>query len=145
MNHKQRKRLISLLIVTLLVGTAAGLVLFALKKNINLFYTPTQLSLLHDSPTNSLRLGGYVKKNSIQYSHKGERVNFIITDRTHEMIVHYNGILPNLFREDQAVVVTGKLNTKKQFYASQVLAKHDEIYKPTSASNKSIKGIDYAS
>lgn len=143
MNPKQKKRLLGILIVITLISIAIGLILFALKQNINLFYTPTQLNALSSRPKQSLRLGGYVKKHSVYYDASGESVSFIITDRTHEINVNFRGILPNLFREGQTVVVTGKLKND-QLVASQVLAKHDEKYMPTSLSKELNKGANDA-
>jgi len=130
MNHKQKRRLLGIIIILLLSSGACGLILFSLKQNINLFYTPTQLLQTTINPEKTLRMGGYVKDNSLQYDSSGERVNFVITDRVHEIRVNYQGILPNLFREGQAVVVTGKINGEHVLLANQVLAKHDEKYVP---------------
>lgn len=144
MNPKQKKRLLGILIVMSLISIAIGLILFALKQNINLFYTPTQLGALSNTPKKFLRLGGYVKKGSIYYDASGESVYFIITDRTNEINIYFHGVLPNLFKEGQAVVVTGKLNDNHQLIANQVLAKHDEKYIPTSLSKELNKGDSHA-
>lgn len=130
MNRKQKNRLLGILIALLLMGMAIGLILFALKQNINLFYTPSQLSALPNPPKQTIRIGGYVKLHSVQYDKSGEHIRFVITDRTHDMDVTFKGVLPNLFREGQTVVVTGKLNKQNQLIAQQVLAKHDEKYMP---------------
>ena len=113
------------------MSTAAALILYALRQNINLFYTPTQLQRVTFSLQQTLRIGGYVKKKSVQFDHSGQSVKFIVTDRKHEINVIYHGVLPSLFREGQTVVVTGKIDSKKQLIASQVLAKHDEKYRPS--------------
>lgn len=130
MNRKQKNRLLGILIALPLISMAIGLILFALKQNINLFYTPSQLSALSNPPTRTIRIGGYVKLHSVQYDKSGENIRFIITDRTHDIDVTFKGVLPNLFREGQTVVVTGRLNKQHQLIAQQVLAKHDEKYMP---------------
>lgn len=130
MNRKQKNRFIGILIALSLMSIAIGLILFALKQNINLFYTPSQLNELSYFPKQTIRMGGYVKTNSVHYDRAGEIVSFIITDRTHEIAVNFKGVLPNLFREGQTVVVSGKLNDKHELMAHQVLAKHDEKYMP---------------
>lgn len=130
MNRKQKTKLAAVLSLILLVGGAIGLMLFALKQNINLFYTPTQLQSAEVKFNQSIRLGGYVKKGSVNYDVSGKQVTFVVTDRTNELMVHYQGVLPNLFREGQVVVVTGKLAGNKTLSAEQVLAKHDEKYMP---------------
>lgn len=136
MNNKQKKRFIAIIILIALVGGGLGLVLFALKQNINLFYTPTELTQHITQPEQHLRIGGYVKKNTVHYSASGESVTFVITDQINDIAVSYHGVLPSLFREGQGVVVTGKLNTQHQFLADQVLAKHDEKYMPWSLDKK---------
>jgi cytochrome c-type biogenesis protein CcmE len=129
MNRKQKIRLWGSLSIVTLLSIATGLILFALKQNINLFYTPTQLLDAQTNPDQAIRMGGYVKMKSVHYDPSGEKVNFIVTDRVHELEVSYEGVLPNLFREGQTVVVTGKLNNHT-FMANEVLAKHDEKYMP---------------
>lgn len=130
MNRKHQKKLLIVVSLLLILGLAASLVLYALKQNINLFLTPTELLQQVNSSDQSYRLGGYVKKQSVHYDQSGENVDFIVTDQQHEIHVTYNGVLPNLFREGQGVVVTGKFNVDKTFTASTVLAKHDEKYMP---------------
>lgn len=130
MNKKQKTRLIAIISIIVILGIAAGLTLYALKQNINLFYTPTQLAEAHINPDQNVRIGGYVKKQSIHFDSSGESVSFTVTDHEHELLVNYHGVLPNLFREGQVVVVTGKLNESNALIASQVLAKHDEKYMP---------------
>jgi cytochrome c-type biogenesis protein CcmE len=105
-------------------------VLYALKQNINLFYTPTQLTGLTVNPHQALRVGGYVKKQSVHYDSSGKNVRFTITDPNNQIEVVFSGVLPSLFREGQGVVVTGKLTDSHHFTASEVLAKHDEKYVP---------------
>lgn len=129
MNRKQKNRLIWLICILVALSGAAGLTLYALKQNINLFYTPTGLFKAKIQPNQSIRIGGYVKDHSVVFDSSGTRVNFIVTDRTAELPVEYHGILPNLFREGQTVVVTGKVSGKKMI-AQEVLAKHDERYMP---------------
>ena len=130
MNRKQKTRIIAISCVVVMLSIATGLILYALKQNINLFYTPTQLLQANVDSNQNIRMGGYVKKQSVHYDASGQSVTFIITDRVNEMTVSYLGVLPNLFREGQAVVVTGKLSDKHVLLANEVLAKHDEKYMP---------------
>jgi cytochrome c-type biogenesis protein CcmE len=130
MNSKQKKRSIAIVSLIILLSCAASLILYALKQNINLFYTPSELLHANIHSDQTIRIGGYVKKNSVHYSSTGQSVHFIVTDRTHELNVIYDGVLPNLFREGQVVVVTGQLNNQHFLQATQVLAKHDEQYMP---------------
>ncbi len=128
MNRKQKLRLAGILGVLIIICAALGLVLYALKQNINLFYTPTQLLEAHITPNQIVRVGGYVEKKSIHFDDSGTRVTFAITDKKNHVFVQYHGVLPNLFREEQGVVVTGKFD--HLLSADQVLAKHDEKYMP---------------
>ena len=130
MNRKQKTKLAGILCLVVILSIAAALILYALKQNINLFYTPTQLAQAHINPEQNIRVGGYVKKNSVHYDASGNDVSFIMMDPGSDVIVHFSGVLPNLFREGQGVVVTGKLLSAGQLQASEVLAKHDEKYVP---------------
>jgi cytochrome c-type biogenesis protein CcmE len=130
MNHQQQKKLAGLAAIIFLLAAASGLILYALKQNINLFYTPSQVQTVKINPRQNLRIGGFVQKHSVRYDPSGQRVEFTITDETNQIQVSYNGVLPNLFREGQGVVVAGKLLDARHLQASEVLAKHDENYIP---------------
>jgi cytochrome c-type biogenesis protein CcmE len=129
--HPLRKRKLTLILLILCVGSLAlGLVLFALRQNISLFYTPTQIHA-GEAPLNRLiRVGGMVKKGSVLRGQNGLEVQFRVQDLSHHLIIHYQGILPDLFREGQGVVAEGTLIDNKHFQALRVLAKHDENYMP---------------
>jgi cytochrome c-type biogenesis protein CcmE len=130
MNRKQQIKLVSVVTLILVLAAATALTLYALKQNINLFYTPTQLLSLQNPEAQTLRLGGYVKKHSVHYTADGKAVVFILMDTKNQVEVSFNGVLPTLFREGQGVVVTGKLLNLQQLAATEVLAKHDEKYVP---------------
>ncbi len=109
---------------------ASLLVLYALRQNINLFYTPERIVKAKLSPKATVRLGGMVKKGSVTH-HKGTLdVSFVLTDFKKTITVHYHGVLPTLFREGQGIVAKGHMNQKGGFMATEVLAKHDEKYMP---------------
>ncbi len=130
MNYKQKIRLTGIISVLIILCVAISLILYALKQNINLFYTPTQLLAAHTTADQAIRVGGYVKQHSVHYDAAGTGVTFVITDKTNEIAVNYHGVLPNLFREGQGIVVTGKVSADHVMNAEQVLAKHDEKYMP---------------
>ena len=131
MNTRRRNRLIAT--VFLLGGTAvtAALVLTALEESVNLFYPPERI-VNGEAPTGvTIRAGGMVADGSVAHDASGLGVSFVLTDyRGSDFIVHHVGILPDLFREGQGILVTGQLDTARVFQASQVLAKHDENYMP---------------
>tara|TARA_B100001146_G_scaffold125951_1_gene110617 strand:- start:173 stop:562 length:390 start_codon:yes stop_codon:yes gene_type:complete len=108
---------------------ATGLTLLALRENINLFFSPSQI-IQGTAPSNTtIRLGGMVVAGSVQ---RGDNlgVTFVLTDLAEQVTVTYEGILPDLFREGQGIVTQGKLDSTGRFVAQQVLAKHDETYMP---------------
>jgi len=112
---------------------ASGFALFigiALKNNIRFFVTPSQIFSENLTHHKVLKLGGVVKTGTVQ--HNGLNHQFTITDGKTDIIVQYHGILPDLFRDDQTVVVEGTLNQENLsiFTAKTVLAKHDENYRP---------------
>jgi cytochrome c-type biogenesis protein CcmE len=116
-----------------LVALAVGLVLYALKNNVSLYFTPTQVYNKEAPQGRSFRIGGLVEKGSLQRQTDGLTVHFNITDTTKTMPVVYKGILPDLFKEGKGVVAQGKLEADNMFHAEEVLAKHDENYMPPEA------------
>ena len=111
----------------------ASLIIFfilrSLEENVVYFFSPTEIYNKADISFNkNIRVGGLVKMNSIVK--KGTSTNFIITDLKNEILVSYEGIVPNLFSEGKGVVAEGKLKDKKYFIAHKILAKHDENYMP---------------
>jgi cytochrome c-type biogenesis protein CcmE len=111
------------------LALAVGLVLFALRDNIVFFYTPSELAQKRLAPGARLRIGGLVKEGEVTRG-EGRSVAFVVTDRTNDLRVTYTGLLPDLFREGQGVVVDGTLAPDGVFRADSVLAKHDERYMP---------------
>lgn len=126
--RKQRLYFISALMIALVAAVA--LALYALKQNINLFYTPSQLLLNKPAVTQTIRIGGLVKQGSVTHNGFDNAVSFVVTDTRQNIEVRYRGLLPDLFREGQGIVVEGKLDSHSILQASQVLAKHDENYMP---------------
>lgn len=135
MNRLQKKRLLIIFCLTLGVSIATLLILYALKQNINLYYTPSQLTASDLPPHRVIRLGGMVEKNSVKFAAQGVAVSFVLTDFKGEITVYFNGVLPALFREGQGIVAQGELNSHGVFIADQVLAKHDEKYMPPTINN----------
>ena len=127
--HRKRKMIMLLFIVTILM-LVTGLILYALRQNINLFYTPTQIIKGEAANRQTIRLGGMVVKGSVLRGEDGLTVQFQLTDYQNVITVNYRGILPDLFREGQGIVALGNLLNKNQFIAKEVLAKHDANYMP---------------
>lgn len=125
--HRQ-KRLTIILFIAAGMSVAVGLTLFALSQNIDLFYTPTQIANGEVSVGQRIRVGGMVREGSYIAAGDSLRVQFDATDYANSVPIHYEGILPDLFREGQGVVVEGSLDAAGDFQASRVLAKHDENY-----------------
>lgn len=129
----RQKRLSFIVAGVALVALAVGLVLYALKNNVSLYFTPTQVYNKEAPQGRSFRIGGLVEKGSLQRQTDGLTVHFNITDTTKTMPVIYKGILPDLFKEGKGVVAQGKLESDNIFHAEEVLAKHDENYMPPEA------------
>ena len=108
---------------------AVGLTLTALNQTVSYFYTPSEIAKLASLPEGPIRLGGLVETGSIQQG-ADANVTFVVTDETARTSVSFTGILPDLFREGQGVVVPGSFDAQGKFIASEVLAKHDENYMP---------------
>ncbi len=128
MKPHRRKRLSIILFIAASLSVAVGLALFALSQNIDLFYTPTQVASGEVDVGQQIRIGGMVREGSVRSSTDSLRVEFQTTDYLNDVWVHYEGILPDLFREGQGVVIEGSVDGAGVFQASRVLAKHDENY-----------------
>ncbi len=129
MTPRRRQRLVLVGLIVVGCTIATGLTLLALRENINLFFSPSQI-IQGTAPSNTtIRLGGMVVAGSVQ---RGDNlgVTFVLTDLAEQVTVTYEGILPDLFREGQGIVTQGKLDSTGRFVAQQVLAKHDETYMP---------------
>ena len=130
MHPVRRKKLNIIMLVLVVLGLVVSLVLYALRQNINLFYTPTQI-VNNEAPVDVLiRVGGLVENGSFKRESDSLKSEFRVTDIDNTMTIVYEGILPDLFREGQGVVARGKLSKQKTFLAEEVLAKHDENYMP---------------
>ena len=127
MTRKQR-RLSVIAGLGVVLALAVGLILFALRDQIVFFYSPTEIHEKAVAAGTPVRLGGLVKEGT--WKKAGDKNDFVVTDGTTDMVAHYTGILPDLFREGQGVVVEGAVATDGTFAATNVLAKHDEKYMP---------------
>ena len=125
---RKQKRLAVIGGLGVVLACAAGLIFFALRDQIVFFYSPTELREKQVLAGEPVRLGGLVKDGS--WVRSGETSDFVVTDGQNEMTAQYVGLLPDLFREGQGVVVEGSLTPQGTFAATNVLAKHDENYMP---------------
>ena len=130
MTPKRRKRIILILLMIAGVAVAAGFALKAFNENLMFFYTPSDVAADEAPFNHPIRVGGLVTAGSVQRQEDGLTVHFDITDNAETITIRYTGILPDLFREGQGIVALGELGKDQMFVASEVLAKHDETYKP---------------
>lgn len=132
MNPVRKRRLILVALVLLAASVAAVFITMALQENINYLHTPTEV-LEGKAPENArFRLGGVVCEGSVQRTEGTLDIRFAITDRVRQVPVHFNGILPDMFKEGTSVIASGKMENGA-FTATEVLAKHDENYMPPEA------------
>lgn len=130
MTRKQR-RLILALGATLAAAAGAALIFVALGSTVSYFYTPSDLAAAPNPPRRTIRLGGLVEAGSLVHDAADRaQIAFVVTDGGAKTSVRYRGILPDLFREGQGVVVQGRIGADGALDASEVLAKHDENYMP---------------
>jgi cytochrome c-type biogenesis protein CcmE len=123
-------RLYLVLISLALLGSATALVLNAFDRELVYFFSPSEIAAEQPAPGRIIRLGGLVETGSVARLGDGATVSFRVTDLKASTEIAYRGVLPDLFREGQGVVVEGAFNESGKFVASQVLAKHDENYLP---------------
>ena len=129
LSKKVKSRIFFLFFLSILAVAIIFFTLRSLEENVVYFFSPTEIYNKTDiSFKKKIRVGGLVKINSVNKSETS--ISFIITDLNKEIIVSYNGMVPNLFLEGKGVVAEGKLKDKKYFVADKILAKHDENYMP---------------
>ncbi len=133
MNPKRKNRLILVLLILVGTGVAVALGAMALKENIQLYLSPSEVKAGKAPANHTFRLAGLVANGSVKREKTGLTTRFDVTDNVSTVTVSYTGILPDLFREGQGIVAMGKLQNateKELFVAEEVLAKHDENYMP---------------
>ena len=129
----QNRRLLWIFVLGLMLASGLFLILQALNQNTQFFENPSDV-VADDFETRSdvFKIGGLVALGSVET--QGLTTRFRIEDFERDMVrelrVTYTGALPDLFREGQGVVVSGRLTTPTTFQAREVLAKHDENYQP---------------
>ena len=131
MNPKRKQRLYLMLFLLLVAGGITALLIQISGENMNMFYPPSDVASGKAPVGENLRAGGMVQDGSVLRSESDLGVTFVLTDhKGADFTVRYTGILPDLFREGQGILVEGQLNQAGVFEATEVLAKHDENYMP---------------
>jgi cytochrome c-type biogenesis protein CcmE len=127
MNPIRKKRIYSILFVLLFSVSGISLILYSLNSNLDYFFTPTELKKQNIPSDKRIKLGGMVLKGSVE--REASEISFVVTDYENSLRVVYDGIVPDLFKEESGVVVLG-FYRDDMIYAEEVLAKHDENYMP---------------
>ena len=127
MNPVRKKRALNILFVLLFSATGVSLILYSLNSNLDYFFTPTELKQENIPTDKRIKVGGMVQKDSVERNLS--KISFVITDYENSIKVTYDGIVPDLFKEESGVVVLG-YQKNQMIYAEEVLAKHDENYMP---------------
>jgi cytochrome c-type biogenesis protein CcmE len=144
MHPVRRQRLFLVLFVAIFATVAVGLVVYALRGNINLFYPPAEVVAGRAPVGQPIRLGGMVVKGSVERAADSLEIHFQLTDFKATVPVVYTGILPDLFGEGQGAVASGILNEQGVLEATEILAKHDEKYMPPEvAATLGDAGVDH--
>ena len=152
MHPVRRQRL--MLVAALVIGSSAviGLALFSARNYADFFYPVSKIASGEAPLHKSIRAGGCVVPGTIVSATDRLHTEFTITDGNARLQVVYDGLLPDIFGEGEAAVVTGKLNDDRVMVATQVLAKHDENYVPpevaetmsdTERHNEACKGMNF--
>tara|TARA_B100001778_G_scaffold177955_1_gene146410 strand:+ start:114 stop:578 length:465 start_codon:yes stop_codon:yes gene_type:complete len=128
-----KRRTIRIYSISLVLVLLSGLFFMFIKTfndNLLFYRSPSQITETEFPENYVFRVGGVVLDGSLVKSKNTMNVKFSITDYEKSLPISYTGILPDLFREGQGVVIRGKLGDDGIFYAEEVLAKHDETYMP---------------
>ena len=126
---KRRRRILILLLGVVAFSISLGLVLIATRDSLIYFYSPTEILEKNNIDNRLIRIGGLVKEGSMK-KQENMFISFLVEDGSNEIMVKYQGILPDLFREGQGVICEGTISRNNIFLADKILAKHDENYMP---------------
>ena len=126
--RKVKLRFFFILLISITLFLSTFLILKSLEENVVYFQSPSEIKILPEIIKKKIRVGGMVKNESILM--KSQELKFVITDFKNEINVIYSGVVPNLFSEGKGVVAEGFLKDKSLFFATKILAKHDENYMP---------------
>ena len=127
-NLKKQRRIQVIILTFIALGLSVVLIGYGLRDGINYFRSPSQVLQDPPAPSEIFRIGGLVEEGSIVRG-SGQVIKFIVTDTNARVQVEFNGILPDLFAENQGMIGTGNY-INNTFQASEILAKHDEKYMP---------------
>ncbi len=158
MHPVRKQRLLTVIFIVIASTVGVGLIVYSLSDNMNMFYPPSKILAGEVPDGKRVRAGGCVVPGSVQGAKSSLEVAFDVTDGAAILPVTYDGILPDLFAEGEAAVLTGEMNSGV-FVATEVLAKHDETYMPREVSDtlaeddpanprnhsKTCEGLDYGS
>jgi len=144
MHPKRKRRLIGALVILAGVAVASAITFYSLRQNMLFFVSPSDIEAQNLPTGREFRLGGLVSPGSVKRAEDGLKVQFEVTDGVDSVVVNYDGILPDLFREGQGVIARGELESSELFVAREVLAKHDENYMPPEVADAlKEKGVHY--
>jgi len=123
----RRVLLIAALGLAVLVGAFAAT---NLASSTVYYLTPSEARDRGVAPGQTVRLGGLVKAGSLQmaFGRPNTWFNLVLTDGAVEVPVVATGAIPGVLREGAGAVVEGSFAADGTFHATQVIAKHDEVY-----------------
>ncbi len=127
-NLKKQRRIQVIILMFIALGLSVALIGYGLRDGINYFRSPSQVLQDPPDPSEIFRIGGLIEEGSIVRG-SGQIIKFIVTDTNARVQVEFNGILPDLFAENQGMIGTGNY-INNTFQAYEILAKHDEKYMP---------------
>ncbi len=125
---KKQRRIQIIVLAAVAMVASFGAFYYAAPDALQYFRSPTEVAEKAPGPNETFRIGGLVEEGSLVRG-QGAAITFSVTDGGASIPVKYEGVLPDLFGENEGVVATGKL-IAGTFEASEILAKHDETYMP---------------
>lgn len=79
-----------------------------------------------------VRVNGQVLPGSVAREAAGRKLSFTVTEGNESLVVIYQGVVPDTFKEGVEVVVEGQLNSDGIFQASTLMPKCPSRYEPQS-------------
>jgi cytochrome c-type biogenesis protein CcmE len=139
----KNQRLALLVLALVAIGGAVLLAMSAMRAQASFFYAPGDVAAKGLPLDRAVRIGGMVRRGSLRRHPDGVTIDFLVGDDTQATIpVRFTGITPDLFREGSGVIAEGRFQADGTFVASEILAKHDENYRPPQAGPEGMHKTD---
>ncbi|KAF0120839.1 MAG: cytochrome c-type bioproteinis protein CcmE [bacterium] len=121
---EKRRRLKPILISIVIVSIIGYLIYTGLRDTMTYYLTVSEVvAKSSEIQDKTIRIGGNVSPDSVQWDSKDLRLVFKIEDNKSSLNVDYRGVVPDSFKPGREVVVEGTYKGNGQFMATTIMPK----------------------